>query len=66
LHPASERKGALMKVSDIEKQKRNNNGKNKSTFIWKLQKDSYLCTPNRKEGKMKSSGGCHGDWKIKD
>ena len=27
--------------------------KNKIYFIWKLKKDSYLCTPNGNEGKTK-------------
>ena len=54
-----------MKIGGIEKQNRKQQRKNKIYFIWKLVKDSYLCTPNRKEGKIKSSGGCHGGWKTK-
>jgi len=38
------------RLADIEKQKGKKQGlKNKLNFIWKLGKDSYLCTPNRKE-----------------
>jgi len=30
----------------------------KKYFIWKLKKDSYLCTPNDNEGKTNRNGGC--------
>lgn len=39
--------------------------KNKIYFIWKLKKDSYLCTPNRKEGLKNRNGGCREDRKNK-
>ena len=49
-----------LKKRHIEKQKENGKRKNKNYFILKSEKVFYLCTPNRKEGLKKSSGGCRG------
>jgi hypothetical protein len=36
--------------------------KNKIYFIWKFEKDAYLCNPNGNEGKTKNrNGGCRKD-----
>ena len=43
------RKAGSIERQKVKKQRR----KNKINFIWKLGKDSYLCTPND-EGKEKS------------
>ncbi len=54
MHPASEGRVVSLRAGSIERQKgKKQRRKNKINFIWKLGKDSYLCTPNRK-GKEKS------------
>ena len=65
MHPASEGMGLWLRDQQIEKQREKEQRKNKIYFIWKLGKDFYLCTPNRKEGKKRSGGGCHYDYKNK-
>ncbi|MFC3365069.1 hypothetical protein ACFOG5_17950 [Pedobacter fastidiosus] len=51
LQPGSEEAESFERGVSEEREWKNKGLKNKNYFVWKFGKDSYLCTPNRKEGK---------------
>jgi len=54
LQPGSEgRKAEQDQRIEIKEREKKKAEKNKIYFIWKFEKDAYLCTPNRK-GREKS------------